>query len=88
MFPDRPVPELRVGAAEGLPLGEPGLPQMTLDQWGGILGGNMMSLLDDYFAGQALPQVALDRLDSMAEDMGLDSGSVIIELVRRAPYAQ
>jgi hypothetical protein len=88
MFPDRPVPELRAGAAEGLPLGEPGLPQMTLDQWGAILGQNTMALIDDYIAGEALPSAVLGRLDALAEDMGLDSGAVILELIRRAPYAQ
>jgi hypothetical protein len=61
---------------------------MTLDQWGAILGQNTMALIDDYIAGEALPSAVLGRLDALAEDMGLDSGAVILELIRRAPYAQ
>jgi hypothetical protein len=87
-FPDRPTPELREGAPEGLPIGGQQLPDFSRQEWRTLLGDNLMNLVEDWIAGEELPSAARTRLEDIAQTLAIPSPEVLRELISRAPYQQ
>lgn len=68
--------------------GAPQVPQMSIEEWRTRLGETLFNLTEDTIAGEELPYAAETALDEVATGMGLSGHDVIIELLRRATYAQ
>jgi hypothetical protein len=82
-FPDRPTPELREGAPEGLPIGGQQLPDFSRQEWRTLLGDNLMNLVEDWIAGEELPSAARTRLEDIAQTLAIPSPEVLRELIAR-----
>jgi hypothetical protein len=62
-----------------------GLPQLGWQEWQGILGESLSRLILDYsLRGEELPYSANGRLDDIADQMGLPSGEVLLQLAAQA----
>jgi hypothetical protein len=79
---DRPI-ETREG--EPLETAERGLPQLSAEEWQGVLGTSLMRLVLDAYGGAALPSSARTRLLNKAEEFGLpDNPYLLIQLAGQA----